>query len=190
MSRCSSVSPNSIARPFVLRIAYCAHQAWVEEPTTLAPLRNTQYAILSVLVKPFPTFPPKPPGLYHLDQQWAGAVLGVFEAVVEHVEDVQAYVETDEVGERQRPHGVIHAQFHDGVDVFPGGYALKQGEYRLVDHRHQHRVGDETGVIAHLYRGLAQLLGRGADGSVGLIAGGQPPDDLHQGHQGHRVEEV
>src|SRR5204863_3079591 len=45
------------------------------------------------------------PGVDHPDQQRAGAVLGVAEAVLEHTQDVEADVEPNQIGERQRAHG-------------------------------------------------------------------------------------
>src|ERR1041385_1453550 len=84
-------------------------------------------------------------GLHLLRQQGAGAVLGVLEAVEEDVEDGEAGVEADEVGQRQRAHRVVHAELHDGVDVLGCGHALVEAEDGLVDHRHEDAVADEAG---------------------------------------------
>src|SRR5690606_35793606 len=52
----------------------------------------------------------------HALEQRTGAVLRIAEAVVHDVENGDADVQADEVGERQRAHRVVHAQLHDGVD--------------------------------------------------------------------------
>ena len=56
----------------------------------------------------------------------------------------EADVEADEIGERQRPHRVIHPELHHGVDRFGRADAFHHREDRLVDHRHQDAVRDEA----------------------------------------------
>ena len=63
---------------------------------------------------------------------------------MQHVEDGEADVEADEVGERQRSHRVVHAELHHRVDRLGRADAFHHREDRLVDHRHQDAVGDEA----------------------------------------------
>src|SRR5258705_429931 len=72
----------------------------------------------SVLINPPTTLSSLPSRVHHLDEQRAGAVFGIAEAVVQHPHDVEADVEADEVGERERAHGMRHAQFEDLVNRF------------------------------------------------------------------------
>ena len=87
------------------------------------------------------------PRRHHPAEQRAGAVLVVAQAVVQHLEDREADVEPDEVGQRQRAHRVRHAELHHRVDRLGRGHAFHHAEDRLVDHRHEHPVGDEAGVV-------------------------------------------
>ena len=52
------------------------------------------------------------------------------------------------------------------------------------------RFDDEGGEVLGVDRRLAQLLGEGADGAVGLLVGGDAADQLDQLHPRHRVHEV
>src|SRR5205814_2286819 len=63
-----------------------------------------------VLVEPAAALPAQVAPLHHPPQQRAGTVLRVAEPLVQHLHDVQAGVEADEIGERERPHRVVHAQ--------------------------------------------------------------------------------
>ena len=49
-------------------------------------------------------------------QQRTWAVLRVAEAILQDLEYGHACVEPDEIGERERPHRMIHAELHDGID--------------------------------------------------------------------------
>ena len=66
---------------------------------------------------------------------------------MQHPADFQARIETDEIGERQRPHRVIEAEPAGGVDVGDRRDAFAQREASFVEHRHQHAVDDEAGGI-------------------------------------------
>ena len=106
------------------------------------------------------------------------------------LEDVEAHVEPDQIGECQRPHRVRHAELHHRVDCLAVGHALHQAVDRLVDHRHQDSVGDETRVIVHLDRHLAQSPGQLHHGIHSLVAGALAADHLHQLHHRHGIHEV
>ena len=68
--------------------------------------------------------------------------------------------------------------------------ALYQAVDRLVDHRHQHAVGDEARIVVRLARVLPSRSAAAAHGRGGLVAGLQAADHLDQLHQRHRVHEV
>ena len=57
----------------------------------------------------------------------------------------------------ERPHRVVHAKLHDGVDGFGRADAFVEREDRFVDHRHENAVGDKARKIIDLDRRLAQL---------------------------------
>src|SRR3546814_13274314 len=96
-------------------------------------------------------------GLDILDEQRRRAEFGVAGAVVEDADDLEAGVETDEVGEGDRAHRVVEAEAAAGVDVLHRRHALTQCEHRLVDQRHQHSVDDEAQI------GRASWRGRGGE---------------------------
>jgi hypothetical protein len=73
---------------------------------------------------------------------------------------------------------------------FGAGQAFLQGEDGLVDHRHQDAVHHETRAVLDGDGCLADGGGEGLDRREGLVGGLQAADQLHQGHQRHRVEEV
>ena len=73
---------------------------------------------------------------------------------MQHVQDREADVEADEIGERERSDRMIHPTLHDRVDCLRRTNALHDGEDRFVDHRHEDPVRDEAWII------------RGFDGSL------------------------
>jgi len=75
---------------------------------------------------------------------------------VQHVHDCQADIQTNEVGQRERAHRMIHPDFHDSVDRFASADAFHDGVDRLVDHRHQDPIRDEPWKILGLHRRLSQ----------------------------------
>ena len=66
---------------------------------------------------------------------------------MQHLGDVEAGVEADEVGELSGPIGMVGAELHRGVDVLGGAEALLQREAGLVEHRDQDAVHDEAGHV-------------------------------------------
>src|SRR5881394_4271701 len=58
----------------------------------------------------------EPPRRDQFPQQRRGAVLVVPQVALQHLEDRETHVEADQVGERERPQGVVHAELHDCVD--------------------------------------------------------------------------
>ena len=107
-----------------------------------------------------------------------------------HLQDRQADIQTDEVGQRQRSHRVRHAEFHDRVHGLRRGHALHDRIDRLIDHRQEDAVGHESGVVVHFHGRLAELRGDLQGAAGGGVAGGVPADHLDQLHDGHRIHEV
>ena len=52
---------------------------------------------------------------------------------------------------------MIHPELHHRVDRFRRADAFHEAVHRLVDHRHQHPVRDEAGIVVHLDRRLPEL---------------------------------
>jgi hypothetical protein len=77
-------------------------------PVLVSVLSETRL-IDSISVKPTPALSPKPAGIHHFDQQRARPVLGIAQPLLQHVHDVEADIETDEIGQRERTHGMRHA---------------------------------------------------------------------------------
>ena len=85
---------------------------------------------------------------------------------------------------------MVGAQLHGLVDVlYGGGVGLDQGD-GVVDHGDQQLVHHEAGGLLHLHGVLAQLNGQVVGELEHLGSGVDAPDDLHQLHAGHGVEEV
>ncbi len=99
-------------------------------------------------------------------------------------------VESDEVGERERSHRMVHAELHYAVDRLGRGHAFVQREDRLVDHRHQHTVRDEAGIVVHLDRRLPHRLRELLDALIRVIARGDAPNHFDERHHRHRVHEM
>ncbi len=109
---------------------------------------------------------------------------------MEHVEDGETHVQSDEIGQGQRPHRVRHPELHHGVDGLGRRHPLHHAEDGLVDHRHQDAIGDESGIVVHLDRDLAQRPRRLHDRGRGGVAGGVSPNHLDQLHHRDGVHEV
>src|SRR5215831_664106 len=77
-----------------------------------------------VLVEPAPDLLAEPAGGDVLAEQRARAILVVAELAVQHLGDREAGIEADEIGELERPHRVVQAELHAGIDVARGAEAL------------------------------------------------------------------
>src|SRR5436190_16656146 len=104
-------------------------------------------------------FSAEPPRRDHLLEQPRGPVLRIGKAFDHHVENREADVEPDQIGERERPERMLHAERHHLIDRLGRGDAFLYAQDRLVDHRHQHAIGYEPGRIVHLDGRLAEPLG-------------------------------
>ena len=70
----------------------------------------------SVLEKALSGLTPELPGADHAPQQRSRTVLVIPEVAVQRLQDVEADVETNQVGQRQRTHRVRHTELHHLVD--------------------------------------------------------------------------
>ena len=86
--------------------------------------------------------------------------------------------------------GWLAPRLHGLVDVLHGGDAGLHQADGLVDHGDQDLVDHEAGSLGHFHGILADVLRQLIDGVEGLLSGVGAPDDLHQLHAGHGVEEV
>src|SRR5256886_15563024 len=71
-----------------------------------------------VVVKAAAGLTPKPAPRHVFLQQWADAILWVTQALQQYVHNVNADIETYEIGKFQRTHRMVHAQLHDRVHGF------------------------------------------------------------------------
>src|SRR6266478_1262249 len=90
----------------------------------------------------------------HLCQEPRRRIL-VTQALLQHLHDRETHVETDEIGEREGPERMLHAQLHHRIDALRGGDTILHAEDRLVDHWHQHAIGDEPWRVLHNHWRLA-----------------------------------
>ena len=132
----------------------------------------------------------QPAGIDHADKKRAGAVFGIAEALMQDTQDVYADVEADEVGQRQRAHGVGHAELEDLVDGLGGGDAFHDGVGGFVDQRHEDAVGDEAGRVVDGDGGFAELFRELHREVEGGVAGLQGADDFDERHHRDGIHEV
>jgi hypothetical protein len=99
------------------------HQArHSDQPVTCITLPLLSF--LGILIKPFAYFLPDPSSVDHADQQPARSILAVTRLVVQDSLDRQASVQTNQISESQRAHGMTHAQAECRVNVFGRSSAL------------------------------------------------------------------
>src|SRR5436190_17217059 len=94
----------------------------------------------AILMEPPAALAAQTAGGDQLPDQRARAILVVAQVAVQHLEDREAHVEPDQVGERQRPQGMVHPQLHHRVHRLGCRHAFHYAEGRFVDHRQQHAV--------------------------------------------------
>ena len=85
---------------------------------------------------------------------------------------------------------MVHSKFHYLVDRLLGRDAFVKGENGLVYHRHQHPIGNESGIIVAFDRHLAEFLRDLLDRRICSIAGRDAADHLDEFHQRNRIEKV
>src|SRR5437899_5346769 len=95
----------------------------------------------------------EPTGLDIFHEQRTRPVFRISQPLMQHLHDRKTRIETDEIGEFQRPHRVMRAELHGGVDRLDVPDALIERVDRLVDHRQQDAADDEGRKILR-YRNL------------------------------------
>src|SRR5678809_1449870 len=101
--------------------------ATAESPQFLTP-DSSRIDIESTL-----RLPSSPPCRNVLPKEGARAVLGIAMALLQHFEDRDAGVQPDQVGQRQRPHRMIHAELHHGIDGLGAADTFHEAVHSLVD---------------------------------------------------------
>src|SRR6266550_7237829 len=71
---------------------------------------------VAVGIESLPRFPAELSVGHHFLEQRRRPVLVRVEPVLQHLHDREAHVEADQIGERQRPKRVIHAELHHLID--------------------------------------------------------------------------
>src|SRR5258706_1323093 len=116
-------------------------------------------ASVAVDIKPHARFSAEPPRRDHLLEQPGRTVLRIGKTFDHHVENREADVEPDQIGERQRPERMLHAERHHLIDRLSRGDPFLHAQDRLVDHRHQHAIGYKPRRIIYLDGCFAKFLG-------------------------------
>src|SRR5262249_4657283 len=114
---------------------------------TESKLARRDRLFAAVIVETALGLSPKPAGLDILHQERARPVFGIGQPLVQHLHDRQTSVEADEVGKLERPHRMMGAEPHRGVDCLNVSDALIERIDCLVDHRQQNTVDDERGEV-------------------------------------------
>ena len=119
----------------------------------------------------------------HFRQQRTGAKLRVVESLVQCLQHREAGVQSDEVGEFQRAHRMIHSEAHCEVYVFDAAEVFHARVKRLVEHRHEDAVCDEAGAVGGAGGCFAERAGERFGLGDGAFAGLRAGDDFHQRHE-------
>jgi len=107
------------------------------------------------------------------------------------LQDVKAHVDTDLVGELERPHREPHVELRRGVDRLYRRVARLDDPRRLVHQGDQNAVDDEPrAVLPDADRGLPHRFCEPLDQFDRLPGGVLPGDDLDEVHPHGRVEKV
>mmetsp|Transcript_16781 Transcript_16781/g.21659 ORF Transcript_16781/g.21659 Transcript_16781/m.21659 type:complete len:104 (+) Transcript_16781:2079-2390(+) len=85
-------------------------------PPSILPRRHRR--IPGIVVKSAADFAADPAGFDIFYEQWAGAVFGVGEAVMQDLHDGETRVQADKVSECQRAHWVVRTKAHGGINAF------------------------------------------------------------------------
>src|SRR3989441_2549295 len=126
----------------------------------------------------------------HLLEQRRRPVLVRVEPLLQHLHDRETHVETDQIGEREGPERMLHAQLHHRIDALRGGDTILHAEDRLVDHWHQHAIGDEPWRVLHNHWRLAEAL-RNLIGAVDDMFGSLlTTNDFYERHYGDGIHEM
>src|SRR5690348_15416551 len=79
-----------------------------------------------IVVEPGSPFAAEFAGGDHPAEQRSGPVFVVAQVALERFENVETNVEPDQIGQRERPHWMIRAEFHRRVDRLGSGDAFRE----------------------------------------------------------------
>src|SRR5579862_4275204 len=103
---------------------------------------------------------------------------------------VDVDVDTDEVDELARPHRPAGPVLHPRVEILGRHARLVENADAVVEQRDEDPVDDEAGRVVTADRMLPELLRERVRGLERLVGAALGADDLDEGHQWGRVEEV
>src|SRR4051812_44376263 len=104
--------------------------------------------------------------------------------------DTQTHIEAHQVGQAQRTHRMVIAEFHRSVDVARAGDALLDHAHSFQAECYSKTTGGESGNVAHDDRLFLQALRDLANHRGRLFASLCADHDFHQLHEMHRIEKV
>src|SRR5208282_6706370 len=84
-------------------------------PTPRTPYRRFYLEKSGVFVEAAAGFPSQPPCRDIFLQQRTRAIFRIAESLEEHVKNIDANIEPDEIRQLERPHRMIHSRFHHCV---------------------------------------------------------------------------
>lgn len=145
---------------------------------------------MSVFIESPPTLSTQPAGIHVTLQQWTRPVFRIPKSFMQDIHDRETYVKSDEVGQRQRAHGMIHTELHYPVDALSSRHPFMKGKDCFINHRHEYPVRNKPGRILAVECRLAQLLREGSSSIVSLIRSRHSANNLYELHYRHRVHEV
>src|SRR5438477_1566840 len=145
---------------------------------------------VAVGIEPLPRFSAELSLGDHFLEQRRRLVLVRVEPVLKHLQDREAHVEPDQVGERQRPEGMVHAELHHLIDPCGSCDSILHAEDRLVDHGHEHTIRDEARRVIHFDWSLPQVpydFHGLLDGVARRLLSSYYLDEFHHGHRIHEM---
>src|SRR6202140_1529823 len=98
-----------------------------------------------------------PAGEDHAFKQRRRGEAALAEFVEHDIRNVIGGVETHEIEQRERTHGMPAAKLHGIVDVFNGADALFKGAYGVEQVRDEEAIDDEAGAVVGAHRRFAEL---------------------------------
>ena len=112
------------------------------------------------------------------------------EFIEQNICNVVGRIQSYEIEQGERPHGIAAAKLHALVDVFDAAHTFFERANRIEQVRHQQSIYDETGPIRCPYRNFVETGGK----FHGLLHHGRRRDDradyLDELHQRHWIEKV
>ena len=103
---------------------------------------------------------------------------------------MHVHICADEIEQLARAHRPARAVLHAGVEILGRDPGLVEHAHAVVQQRDQHTVDDEAGRVGAADRRLAELRAEGEGGLEDVVRRSFCTNDLDEGHQWRRVEEV